>query len=81
ATYTKGLPLLEKLDQESYTVNDSVIVYTKDKKEISISTVINKKIQHPGPVIIVNTIYSAKGNIGTAKQLASNGYSCVYINT
>ncbi|OPC54137.1 CocE/NonD family hydrolase [Elizabethkingia miricola] len=81
ATYTKGLPLLEKLDQESYTVNDSVIVYTKDKKEISISTVINKKIQHPGPVIIVNTIYSSPGNIGTAKQLASNGYSCVYINT
>ena len=81
ATYTKGLPLLEKLDQESYTVNDSVIVYTKDKKEISISTVVNKKIQHPGPVIIVNTIYSAQGNIGTAKQLASNGYSCVYINT
>lgn len=81
ATYTQGLPLLEKLDQESYTVNDSVIVYTKDKKEISISTVINKKIQHPGPVIIVNTIYSSSGNIGTAKQLASNGYSCVYINT
>ncbi|WP_407484845.1 CocE/NonD family hydrolase [Elizabethkingia miricola] len=81
ATYTKGLPFLRKLDQESYTVNDSIIVYTKDKKEISISTVINKKIQHPGPVIIVNTIYSDSQNIETAKQLASNGYSCVYINT
>ena len=33
ATYTQGLPILEKLDQESYTVNDSVIVYTKDKKK------------------------------------------------
>ena len=33
ATYTQGLPILEKLDQESYTVNDSVIIYTKDKKK------------------------------------------------
>lgn len=80
-TYTKGLPFLQKLDQESFTVNDNIIVYTKDKKEISILTVVNKKIQNPGPVIIVNTIYSAPQNIETAKQLASNGYSCVYINT
>ena len=81
ATYNYGRPLLKRLDEESYTINDSIIVHTKDKKEISISVVVNNKIKKPEATIIVNTIYSDPNNINTAKQLASNGYSCVYINT
>ncbi|MDE5436786.1 CocE/NonD family hydrolase [Elizabethkingia meningoseptica] len=80
-TYNYGRPLLKKLDEETYTINDSIIVHTKDKKEISISVIVNNKIKKPEATIIVNTIYSDPNNINTAKQLASNGYSCVYINT
>ncbi|WP_407481053.1 CocE/NonD family hydrolase [Elizabethkingia meningoseptica] len=81
ATYNYGRPLLKKMDEESYTINDSIIIHTKDKKEISISVIVNNKIKKPEATIIVNTIYSDPNNINTAKQLASNGYSCVYINT
>ncbi|WP_278553880.1 CocE/NonD family hydrolase [Elizabethkingia bruuniana] len=81
ATHNQGYSILEKLDRENYIVNDSIIIHTKDKKEISISAVINKKIKNPEATIIVNTIYSDPNDINTAKDLASNGYSCVYINT
>ncbi len=46
ATYNYGRPLLKKLDEETYTINDSIIVYTKDKKEISISVIVNNKIKN-----------------------------------
>ena len=72
---------LRQLDRQNYTIQDSVIIKTKNNTNISIRVILNNKIKRPESTIIVNTIYSEADDINSAKVISSNGYMCVYVNT
>lgn len=72
---------LQQQDKKNFTIKDSLIIKTKNNHEITIRAVLNNKIKKSSPTIIVNSIYSDPFDINEAREIASYGYNCVYINT
>lgn len=72
-------PLLKKWEAHTFTVRDSLLITSKKGHDISIRVVVNNTIKK-GSSIVVNTIYSQPDDINDAKEIASRGYMCVYIN-
>lgn len=80
-TFHFAKPLLKKLDQENYTVYDSVKIVAKNNVDLTLRIVVNNKTSKPLNTILINTIYSSAANINEAKEYASEGYACVILNT
>ncbi|SIO34160.1 hypothetical protein SAMN05444409_2884 [Epilithonimonas zeae] len=80
ASFKYARQFLEEQDKKHYLVQDSIVIKTRSKNSISIRVVLNNKIKKPESTIVVNTIYSSPDDINDAKEIASNGYMCVYIN-
>ena len=79
-SFKYAYPLLKKWEAHTFTVRDSLIIKSKNGHDISIRVVLNNTIKK-GSSIVINTIYSQPDDINDAKEIASRGYSCVYINT
>lgn len=56
-TFSTAVPLLKKLDQEEFSVKDSIVVKTKKGNEITLFYVFDKKIKHPKPSILKFSTY------------------------
>lgn len=79
-TFSIAKPLLKKLDEEEFLVRDSIIVKTKNNKEISFYYVLNKKLNRKEPTILHFTTYLRNDDyhISQSKINADRGYNIVY---
>lgn len=80
-SYLLGNQYIKVLDDESFTVKDSILIKGKSNNNISIRVVLNNKLKNPESTIVTNTIYADDNNIISAKENASHGYHAVYIYT
>lgn len=79
-TFSTAIPLLKKLDQEEFSVKDSVIVKTKKGNEITLFYVFDKKLKRPKPSILHFSTYVGNNDyfISAAKINADRGYNIIY---
>lgn len=79
-TFSTAVPLLKKLDQEEFSVKDSIVVKTKKGNEITLFYVFDKKIKHPKPSILQFSTYIGNNDyfISAAKINADRGYNIIY---
>lgn len=79
-TFFIAKPLLKKLDEEEFLFKDSIIVKTKNGKEVSLYYVLNKKINRKEPTILHFTTYMRNDDyhISQSKISANRGYNIVY---
>lgn len=64
-----------------YTIQDSILIKSRDGASISVLVVRKKGEEKPLPVIFGFTIYARKTDVNKAKQVADKGYVGVYAYT
>lgn len=79
-TYNIAKPLIKKLDEQSYSVQDSIIVKTKTGNEIALYYILNKQVKQPQPSILRFSTYTRNDDyyISAAKVNSERGYNIVY---
>jgi putative CocE/NonD family hydrolase len=80
ATSKLGIDNLQKIDNEKYVINDSIILKMPDGGQISITVIRSKKITTAQPVVLMYNIYAGRG-ISICKEAASRGYIGIEANT
>jgi hypothetical protein len=80
ATFAIGKENLQKLDDEKYVINDSILLKMPDGGQVALTVVINKKISGKQPAVMMYNIYAGKG-VSHCKDAASRGYIGIEANT
>ena len=70
-------PLIEKIDNELYIIQDSLLIETSKKSKISALIVRSKEQTKKLPTILMFSIYPDGSDITQAKEMASAGYNGV----
>jgi putative CocE/NonD family hydrolase len=70
----KGKKYLERVENEKYIVQDSVLITTKDNAKISAVVYRLRSDSLPKPVVLNFSIYPSEGNYYAPKMSVSNGY-------
>lgn len=61
-------------NNNTYLIQDSILIQTRDGAKIHAIVVRNSKIAKPNPAILFHTIYSRKSDLQKAKMAADRGY-------
>ncbi len=76
-----GKKLLKTIESQIFTIEDSVIIKTRDGALLSATVIRKREVDTPQPVIFNFTIYPGAGDKEKAKNAAINGYVGVVVNT
>lgn len=74
--------LLAKIEQETFIIQDSILLPMPDGGSVALTVVRDRKTDHPMPVIMMYSIYAGSGTeIADCKEAVYNGYIGIVANT
>jgi uncharacterized protein len=76
-----GLAFLKKMDNETYIVQDSVLIPMKDGGGLNALIVRKRNVSEKQPVVLMYNIYANENDLSDAKYAASKGYVGIELNT
>jgi len=73
-------PLLQKISEQKYEINESILLTMTDGGTVSVTVVRSKTTTEPLPVVLMNTIY-AGADVTPCKEAVNKGFVGVVANT